>query len=356
MTTRTLAELAALVGGVVSGDGSLLITGVAPLEDASPGQISFFANKKYRADFQASKAGAVLVGNEVAVPAGRTVVRSENPYLAFAKLSTLFNPPPVAVPGISPLAVIDPAALVDPTAQVGPLVSVGAGAVVGARTILSPGVQLAAGARVGADCLLYSNVVVRERCVVGDRVVLQPGVVIGGDGFGFATDMVGVGQGPRHFKLPQAGIAIVEDDVEIGANSCVDRAALGVTRIGRGTKIDNLVQIGHNAELGPLCIIAAGAGIAGSTRLGMGVVVWGQAGVAGHIEIGDRANISAQSGVMRDLEPGERVAGTPAVHERSWARNQAALDRFNDMRRQLIELKRKVASLEGETEKEKEKE
>jgi UDP-3-O-[3-hydroxymyristoyl] glucosamine N-acyltransferase len=355
MTTRTLAELAALVGGVVSGDGSLQVTGVAPLEDAGPGQVSFFANRKYRAAFEASKAGAVLVGSGVAVPAGRTVVRSDNPYLAFAKLSTHFNPPPVAVAGISAQAAIDPTARVDATAQVGPFVSIGARSVVGARTILSPGVQLAAGVQVGADCLLYSNVVVRERCVVGDRVILQPGVVVGGDGFGFATDLVGDGtSGPRHYKIPQAGIVVVEDDVEIGANSCVDRAALGVTRIGRGSKLDNHVQIGHNAVLGPLCIVAAGVGIAGSTRLGMGVAVWGQAGIAGHIEIGDRANISAQSGVMRDLEPGERVAGTPAVHERAWARSQAALERFNDMRRQLIDLKRRVGKLDGGTEKEKE--
>jgi UDP-3-O-[3-hydroxymyristoyl] glucosamine N-acyltransferase len=354
VTARTLAELAALVGGEVSGDGSLAITGVAPLEEAGPGQVSFFANKRYRAAFEASKAGAVLVARELEVAAGRTVVRSDNPYLAFAKLATHFYPAARAVPGISPQAAIDPTASIDRGAQVGPFVTVGARTTVGPRTILGPGVQLGDDVRVGADCILYFNVVVREGCVVGDRVILQPGVVIGGDGFGFATDLAGDGNGPRHYKIPQAGIAVIEDDVEIGSNSCVDRAALGVTRVGRGTKIDNLVQIGHGAELGPLCIVAAGAGIAGSTRLGMGVVVWGQAGVAGHLEVGDRANISAQSGVMHDLDPGERVAGTPAVHERAWARGQAALERFNDMRRQLIELKRKVALLEGHPEKEKE--
>jgi UDP-3-O-[3-hydroxymyristoyl] glucosamine N-acyltransferase len=353
VTARTLAELAALVGGEVTGDGSLRIDGVAPLEEAGPGQVSFFANKKYRAAFESTRAGAVVVGTDLAVPPGRTVVRSDNPYLAFAKLSTWFHPGPVVAAGISPQAAIDPTASIDPSAQVGPLVSVGAGAVVGARTILSPGVQLGAGARVGADTILYSNVVVRDGCVVGNRVILQPGVVIGGDGFGFATDLVGDGaSGPRHFKIPQAGVVVIEDDVEIGANSCVDRAALGVTRIGRGTKIDNLVQIGHGVEMGPLCIVAAGAGIAGSTRLGMGVVVWGQAGVTGHLVIGDRANISAQSGVMRDLAPGERVAGTPAIAEKSWARAHAAMERFNEMRHQMIELKRRVARLDGGGEKE----
>jgi len=347
MASRSLAELAALVGGEVSGDGSIPITGVAPLEEAGPGQLSFFANKKYRAAFEASKAGAVLVGAEVAVPAGRTVVRSSNAYLAFAKISTTFNPPPAAVPGISPQAAVDPAARVDATAQVGPFVSVGPGAVIGPRSLLHAGVQVGAGARIGADCLLYQNVVVRERCLVGDRVILQPGCVIGSDGFGFATDLVGVGQGPRHFKVPQAGIVVIEDDVEIGSSTCVDRATLGVTRVGRGTKIDNLVQIAHNVELGPLCIIAGQAGIAGSTRLGMGVAIWGQVAVNGHIELGDRANVSGQSGVAHDVPAGKRVAGLPAIDEKIWARNAVAFERLYEMRRELRELRRTVARLEG---------
>jgi UDP-3-O-[3-hydroxymyristoyl] glucosamine N-acyltransferase len=254
------------------------------------------------------------------------------------------------VPGISPHAAVDSSARIDPTAQLGAFASVGPGSVVGAGTVLHDGVRLGAGVTVGAGCLLYQNVVVREGCMLGDRVILQPGVVIGGDGFGYATDLVGDGAGPRHFKIPQVGTVVVEDDVEIGANSCVDRAALGVTRIGRGSKIDNLVQIGHNVVVGPLCIIAAGVGIAGSTRIGMGVAIWGQAGLVGHLEIGDRANISAQAGVMRDIEPGERVAGTPAIEERTWARSHAALERFNDVRHQLIELKKKVAQLERDQE------
>jgi UDP-3-O-[3-hydroxymyristoyl] glucosamine N-acyltransferase len=353
VTARTLAELAALVGGAVSGDGSLRITGVAPLEAAGPGQVSFFANRKYRASFQASRAGAVVVGNEVAVPPGRPVLRAANPYLAFAKISTLFNPPAPVVAGISPQASIDPTARVDGTAQVGPFVSIGAGAVVGARTVLHPGVQLGAGAAVGADCLLHPNVVIRERCVVGDRVILQPGCVIGSDGFGFATDLEGDGRGPRHFKVPQAGIAVIEDDVEIGANTCVDRATLGATRIGRGSKLDNLIQVAHNVELGPLCIMAGQSGIAGSTKLGMGVAVWGQVAINGHVTIGDRANISAHSGVAGDIEAGARVAGLPAIDEKKWARNQLASLRLHDLRHQVMELRRRVAELEGGTEKEK---
>jgi len=347
MEPRTLAELAALVGGEVSGDGSIPITGVAPLEEAGPGQVSFFANKKYRAAFEGSKAGAVLVGGEVAVPAGRTVVRSANPYLAFAKISLLFHPAAVAVPGISARAEVAPSAQVDASAQVGPFVSVGPGAVVGPRTVLHAGVQVGAGARIGADCLLYQNVVVREQCQVGDRVILQPGCVIGSDGFGFATDLVGAGQGPRHFKVPQAGVVVIEDDVEIGANTCVDRATLGVTRVGRGSKIDNLVQIAHNVELGPLCIMAGQSGVAGSSRLGMGVAIWGQVAVNGHIELGDRVNVSAQSGVAHDIPAGMRVAGLPAIDEKLWARNAIAFERLYEMRRELRELRRTVARLEG---------
>jgi len=228
-----------------------------------------------------------------------------------------------------------------------PFVSVGAGAVVGPRTVLHAGVQLGEAVQVGADCLLYQNVVVRERCVLGDRVALQPGCVIGSDGFGYALDLAGDGSGPRHFKVPQAGNVVVEDDVEIGANTCVDRATLGTTRICRGAKIDNLVQVAHNVVVGPLSILASQVGISGSTRLGMGVVVWGQVAINGHIEIGDRANISAQSGVAHDVPAGQRGAGLPGIDEKRWARNAVAFGRVAEMRRELRELKQVVARLEG---------
>jgi len=351
VTARTLAELAALVGGEVSGDGSLRPTGVAPLETAGPEHVSFFSNKKYRAAFEASKAGAVVMDADVEAPAGRTVVKAPSAYLAFAKLSALFHPPPAAVAGVSPQAAVDPTAQVHPTAQVMALASVGPGAVVGARTILHPGVQLGEGARVGDDCLLYANVVVRERCVVGNRVILQPGCVIGSDGFGYALDMAGDGRGPRHFKVPQSGNVVIEDDVEIGANSCVDRATLGTTRVCHGAKVDNLVQLAHNVVVGPLSILASQVGISGSTKLGMGVVCWGQAGLIGHLTIGDRANIAAQAGVARDMAPGERVAGSPATNDVRWARNAAVYDRLTDMRKELRALQKQVAQLEQERKK-----
>jgi len=346
--TRTLGELAALVGGEASGDAALEVTGVAPLEEAGPSQVSFFSNKKYRAAFEASRAGAVIVEPDAAVPAGRAVLRVANAYLAFARISTLFHPPAAAVPELAPQAVVHRSAVVDPSAQLMPLCSVGPGASVGPRTILHPGVHLGEGVRVGADCVLHANVVVRERCVVGDRVILQPGCVIGADGFGYALDLAGEGRGPRHYKVPQVGHVVIEDDVEIGANSCVDRATLGITRVCRGAKIDNLVQIAHNVVVGPLCILASQVGISGSTKLGMGVVAWGQAGLIGHLTIGDRANIAAQAGLARDLEPGERVAGSPATSDVRWARNAAVYDRLTDMRRELRELKKQVERLEQE--------
>ncbi len=351
MASFTLAELAGRVGGEVQGDGALRIEGVAPLEDAGPAQLSFFSNKKYRRAFEASRAGAVIVEPDAAVPAGRTVLAVRNAYLAFAKISTLFNPPREALPEVSPLAAIHPTARVHPSAQVMPLACVGPNAQVGARTIVFPGAHVADDARVGEDCVLYHNVVIRERCVVGDRVILQPGCVIGSDGFGFALDMEGEGRGPRHFKLPQAGIVVVEDDVEIGANSCVDRATLGVTRVGRGAKIDNLVQIAHNVEVGPLSILASQVGISGSTKLGMGVVVWGQAGVVGHVTIGDRAMVMAQAGVGGDVEPGGRVAGSPATADVAWARNSAVFNRLTEMRKELRELRREVERLRADKEK-----
>jgi UDP-3-O-[3-hydroxymyristoyl] glucosamine N-acyltransferase len=346
----TLAELAARVGGEVQGDATLRLDGVAALEDAGPSQISFFANRKYRKAFEGSRAGAVIVERGEDVPAGRTVLRASPAYLAFARISTAFHPPREPLPEVAPEAVVHPTARVHPSAQVMPLATVGPGAQVGPRTILFPGVQVGEDVRIGADCLLYANVVIRERCVVGDRVILQPGCVIGSDGFGFALDLQAEG-GPRHTKVPQVGVVVVEDDVEIGANSCVDRATLGITRIGRGAKIDNLVQIAHNVEVGPLSILASQVGIAGSTKLGMGVVAWGQAGVVGHVTIGDRATLAAQSGVGGDVDPGARMAGSPATPDVQWARNSAVFNRLTDMRRELRELRSEVARLKGDQEK-----
>jgi UDP-3-O-[3-hydroxymyristoyl] glucosamine N-acyltransferase len=347
----TLSELAARVGGEVVGDGAVLIRRVAPLEEAGPGDISFFSNPKYRAAYRASRASAVIVeAGEAPDPAapGRSLLRARNAYLAFARVSTLFHPPRTAIPDVAPEAFVHPGAKVAPSAEVMPLAYVGPGAEVGARTILFPGTFLGEGARVGEDCILYPGAVVRERCTLGNRVILQPGCVVGSDGFGFAFDMQGeAGSGPSHYKVPQAGVAVVEDDVELGANTCVDRATLGATVVGRGAKVDNLVQIAHNVEIGPLSLLAAQAGIAGSTRLGMGVLLGGQVGIVGHLSIGDGAKFVAQSGVMSDVEPGETVAGSPSRPRGEWLRIEAALGRLPELVKEVRRLQREIAELKG---------
>ena len=342
----TLTELAARVGGRVEGDGALAIERVMPLESAGPGDVSFFANRRYRAELEATRAGAVIVGEGEEVPPGRALLRSANPYLAFAKISTLFHPPREPVPEIAPEAVVHASARIHPSAQVMPLAYVGPEAEVGARTILHPGVVVAERARVGEDCILYPNAVVREHCLVGNRCILQPGVVVGADGFGFAFDMEGEdGSGPRHYKVPQSGIVVLEDDVEIGANACVDRATLGRTVIRQGAKIDDLVMIAHNVEVGPLSLLAAQTGVSGSTRLGMGVICAGQVGIVGHVEIGDGARLGAQSGVSNDVPSGETYSGYPAGPHAEWRKQMVALRKLPEVLKRLRELEKELSKI-----------
>ncbi len=342
-----LSELAARVGGEVSGDGEARIARIAPLEEAGPGALSFFANRRYRAAFEASRAAAVVVEPDEVVPPGRNVLRARNAYLAFAKIATLFHPPAQPVPSVSDRAFVDPSARVDPSAELMPLAFVGAEAEIGARSILFPGTYVGPRARIGQDCVLWPGAVVRDRCELGDRVVLEPGAVVGSDGFGFAFDPEGeAGSGPRHHKVPQVGTVRIEDDVEVGANTCIDRATMGATVVGRGTKIDNLVQIAHNVQVGPLSLLVAQAGIAGSTRVGAGVVAAGQAGIAGHLTIGDGAQIAAQSGIMADVEPGAMVMGSPAVATREFFRDHAALRRLPALLRRVAALERRLQELE----------
>ncbi len=342
----TVAELAARVGGRVEGDGSLRVERVAALEEAGPGDISFFSNRRYRAAFEATRAGAVIVSEGEEAPPGRNLLRAPNAYLAFAKVSTLFHPPREPIPEVSPRAVVHEGARVHPSAEVMDLAYVGPGAEVGARTIVWPGAVVCAEARVGEDCILYPGAVVRERCQVGNRCVLQPGCVVGADGFGFAFDPEGEeGSGPRHYKVPQAGIAVLEDDVELGANACVDRATLGRTVVRRGAKVDNLVQIAHNVEVGPLSLLAAQTGVAGSTRLGMAVVCGGQVGIVGHLDIGDGVRLGAQSGVMNDVPAGETHSGYPASPHGAWLRELAALRRLPELVKQVRALERELKEL-----------
>ncbi len=340
-----LSELAAVAGASLEGDGTRRIRGVAGLSDATPEQLAFFHNPRYRRAFAATRAGAVVVSREDAAREGRpatSLLVAENPHLAFGRISALFHPEPAARPGRHPSAVIDPSARVHPTAEIGPLTFVGAGASVGARARLLPGAVVGSGAVVGEDCVLHPGAIVRERCILGDRVVLQPGAIVGSDGFGYAFDPAG----PSHVKVPQAGIARIEDDVELGANACVDRATLGETVVGRGTKIDNLVQVAHNVRIGPLGLLCAQAGVSGSTELGEGVVVAGQVGITGHLKVGDGARLAAQAGVMADVAPGETRGGSPSLPHRAWLKASAATAQLPEMIRENRELRQRVAALE----------
>jgi UDP-3-O-[3-hydroxymyristoyl] glucosamine N-acyltransferase len=349
-----LAELAALCGArLVAGSSQdqqdLLIEGVAPLENAGADQCAFYANPKYKKELLSTGAGAVIVSaDDVALlPRGAVALIAAQPYVAFAKASAAFFPPPKLVPGIMPGALVHATAQIDPTTQIFPGAQVGPNAIVGAQTIVRPGVQILAFAKIGANCLLHAGAIVRERCVIGDRVILQPNCVIGSDGFGFAFDLEGDGDGPIHRKIPQAGIVRIEDDVEVGACACIDRATLGETLIGRGTKIDNLVQIAHNVQIGPLSLIVAQAGISGSTTLGAGVVLAGQVGVVGHLTIGDGARIGAQSGVSRDVPEGATMSGSPAIDHREWLRLSATLPKLAELVKEVKRLGARVAELEG---------
>lgn len=339
---KRLGELAALVGGRVEGNAALEIHGVAGLEEAGPQHLSFFGNPRYKQAFAASRAGAVFVGPDVPAAEGRTVVRVANPHLAFAQAAKAFAPRRWFAPHRSERAAIHPDAQVHPEATVMAFATVERGAVVGARCVLHPGAFVGEHARIGDDTVLHPSVTVYDHCLVGKRCILHAGSVVGADGFGFAFDP----KGPEHVKIPQGGIARLEDDVELGACSCVDRATVGETVIGAGTKIDNLVQVAHNVTVGPLSILCAQAGISGSTTLGPGVTLGGQAGVAGHLCIGAKAQIGAQAGVPQDVAEGAKLMGTPSMPMLGWYRSSAAFPKLPELVRELRGLKQRIDELE----------
>ncbi len=340
-----LSELATRIGARLRGSGAIDVAGVAELAAAGERDVAFFANPRYRRAFLETRAGAVICDDAAAdqAPRGLALIVTDQPYLAFARASALFHPQEKPAPGVHASAVVDATASVDRTASVGPLAYVGPRAHVGAGTVIGAGAVVAREVRIGADCHLHAGSVVRERCVLGDRVILQPGSVVGADGFGFAFDP----SGPSHHKVPQVGIVRIEDDVEVGACACVDRATLGETVIGRGAKIDNLVQIAHNVKVGPLSLLVAQCGVSGSSELGTGVILSGQVGVIGHLKIGDGARVGAQSGVARDLEPGETVSGSPAIAHRSWLRSAAVFAELGELAREVRRLNKRVQELEA---------
>ncbi len=336
MRAWSLAELAAELGGHIEpgrgASASTIIHGVRGIDDAGPDQISFVSNRRYVKHLAETRAGAVLV--DLATPAqGATVLRVGDPYLAFARALDLFHPAPAPRPGVHPSAVVAEDAVVE-GAELRALSFVGPGAVVGPGTVLHPGAHVGASARVGRDCVLMANAVLCDGCELGDRVVLNPGAVVGAEGFGFAPTPQG------HVKIPQVGRAVVESDVELGANSCVDRAAMGETRVGRGTKADNLVQIGHAAQVGEHALLVAYSAIAGSTRLGRFVTLAAKALVLGHLRIGDGVQVGAGSMVRGDLESGAKVTGYPAFEHRRWRRAAVSFEKLPELLERLRRLER----------------
>lgn len=338
---KSLQEIAQYLGGRVAGDGGILIGGLATLDDAGEGQLTFLANPKYAAKVATTNASAVLMG-EGGNAHGKNAIFHPNPYLAFAKLLTLFYTAPAVPRGVMPGALVAEGAKIGADVSVYPGASIGAGAVIGDRVTLHPGVVIYPGAVLGDDVTLYANVSVRERCRIGNRVTIHDGTVVGSDGFGYAPD------GNAYYKIPQIGIVVIEDDVEIGSNCTIDRAALEVTRIRRGTKIDNLVQIAHNVVIGEDCIIVSQVGISGSTQLGNHVTLGGQVGVAGHIKIGENVMIGAKSGVVGSVEPNQVLSGIPVMPHREWLKSAGLVPRLPEFRKSLSALEKKVAALEQE--------
>ncbi len=336
----TLGELAERVGGEVSGDRLRRISGVRTLEEAEAGDLSFLTHPRYARAARESRAGAVLVGRGVEVP-GHDLLVAEHPTLALAQLLALVHPPSRPAPGVHPTAIIGPGAEVDPSASLGAYVVLGAGARIGPNCVLHPHVVVGESCRLGAGVVLHPHVVLYARVVLGDDCEVHAGTVLGSDGFGYAT------VGGVHHKIPQVGRVEIGERVEIGALSAVDRALLGSTSIGPGSKIDNLVQVGHNVTVGRSCVLCGQAGIAGSARLGDGVVLAGQSGVVGHVELGSGVQVAAKSAVLGPVEAGQVVAGIPAVEISVWRRTQAVQRRLADLWRRLRAMERRLGPASG---------
>ncbi len=333
---KRLQDIAALVGGELVGAGDLMITGVSGIKEAKEGDITFLANPKYLPLLDTTKASAVLVGKDISFPA-KPVIRVANPSLAFSRVIELIGPEKIAYPsGVHPSAVIGKGVTLGKDVSIQPHVVIEEGAMVGDRTVLCAGCYVGHFSLIGADTLIYPNVVVRERTLIGSRVIIHSGTVIGSDGFGF-TMIDG-----KHVKIPQIGIVVIEDDVEIGANVTVDRARFDRTVIKRGTKIDNLVQIAHNVIIGEHSILVAQSGVAGSTELGKYVTLAAQAGLVGHLKVGDGAIIAAQAGVTKDIEPRGMVVGAPAVDHMKFKRNVANVNRLPKLIDRVAALEKKL--------------
>ncbi|HEV2693198.1 MAG TPA: UDP-3-O-(3-hydroxymyristoyl)glucosamine N-acyltransferase [Verrucomicrobiae bacterium] len=333
--TLTTAEIAQRLGGEVLGDPAARLTGFASADQAKPGDLTFAETAEYFAAAEASAATAIIAGKEF-TPANKTVIRVANPRVAFAKAVAIFFPEPELPAGIHSTAVIAKSAHIDPTAHIGPLCTIGERVKIGAKVALLAGDHVGDDSVIDEGTKLFPNVTLYARTQIGKRVRIHSSTVIGADGFGYVFDV------SFHRKVPQIGHVIIGDDVEIGANSCIDRGALGATIIGRGTKIDNLVQVAHNVQTGEHCLLISQVGISGSTKLGNYVVLAGQAGIGGHLKIGNQVTVGATSAVMTDIPDGAKYLGVPAQPDRDFKRQIIAIQRLPDLLKKVAAWEKKL--------------
>ena len=347
-TTLTVSEVASLVGGTVVGDGSVAITGVAGIKEAVEGEITFFGNPKYESYLASTGASAIIVPQEVdSRHTDKPLVQTDNPYLSFVKVIELLGPKPVRpAPGVHSSALVADSAKLGEGSCISGYAVIEEEAVIGRNTAIFPFVYVGRGTVIGDNCVIYPNVTIRESVQIGNRVIIHSGTVVGSDGFGYTKD------GAGHRKIPQTGIVVIEDDVEVGSNVSIDRATVGATIIKKGTKIDNLVQIAHNVLVGEHSIIVAQVGISGSTVLGESVTLGGQAGLVGHIEIGDGAVVGAQAGVISSVPAGTCVSGYPAKPHREAMKLQASVQHLPELYKLVRQLEKRLNRLEGREENE----
>jgi UDP-3-O-[3-hydroxymyristoyl] glucosamine N-acyltransferase len=335
-----LGQLAAALNSQLAGDPDLEILGLATLEDAGPQHLTFLSNPKYARRLADTLAGAVILDDAAKLPAGKAGLISPHPYLTFAHALAFFHAPPSVPPGVSPAALVSEQAMLGDGVSVGPFTVIAAGARIGRGAKIGSHCAIYEGAVIGEGSFIHSHCVVRERCRLGARVTLQNNVVVGSDGFGYAQ------RSDRSWhKIPQTGAVVIEDDVEIGAGSVIDRATLGETRVEAGAKIDNLVQVGHGSVVGPHSLLCAQVGLAGSTRVGREVILGGQVGAAGHLTIGDRVVATAQTGIPGSVEPGRVVSGYPAIENRLWLKASAVFAQLPRLAREFRQLKKQVAEI-----------
>ncbi|MEN6374952.1 MAG: UDP-3-O-(3-hydroxymyristoyl)glucosamine N-acyltransferase [Smithella sp.] len=335
----SLKEIALLLGGSVVGDDSIIIENIRPIEEAGRGDITFLANAKYLKQLKTTEASAILAAPRTQAE-GKNLVLVDDPYIAFGRLLNIFYPLKHSYTGISRDAFIEEGSYISPEATVFPRAYISSGTKIEKGVVVYPGVFIGSNTFIDEDSVLYANVAVYSGSKIGKRVILHSGVVVGGDGFGFAAP------GKSNYKIPQIGFVQIDDDVEIGANSTIDRGTLGKTWIGRNVKIDNLVQIAHNVVIGENSVITAQVGISGSTRLGKSVIVGGQTGIVGHINIGDNVMIAAKSGIHKEIGSGQIVAGSSQMPYRQWLKYEACRTKLPEMKKTLEELRRKIEALE----------